>query len=76
MKKKFFPTKLKKVEQVYEKTKRSYSKDSVFTEIKELYDELNEKRKRGKKKAVVYWIITFVWLPILILMIVLIGSIS
>ena len=40
-----------KVQQVYEKAKRSYSTDSTFAEIKALYDSCNEEIKKSKKKG-------------------------
>lgn len=54
-----------KVQQVYEKAKRSYSTDSTFTEIKALYDSCNEEIKKSKKKGVVKWVLMFGWMPIL-----------
>ena len=42
-----------KVQQVYEKAKRSYSTDDVFAEIKELYDQCNSNIKKAKKKGIV-----------------------
>lgn len=54
-----------KVQQVYEKAKRSYSTDSTFTEIKALYDSCNEEIKKSKKKGVIKWVLMFGWMPIL-----------
>lgn len=54
-----------KVQQVYEKAKRSYSTDTTFTEIKALYDSCNEAIKKSKKKGVVKWVLMFGWMPIL-----------
>ena len=54
-----------KVQQVYEKAKRSYSTDSTFTEIKALYDSCNEEIKKSKKKGILKWVLMFGWMPIL-----------
>ena len=54
-----------KVQQVYEKAKRSYSTDSTFTEIKSLYDRCNEEIKKSKKKGIVKWILLLGWMPAL-----------
>lgn len=40
-----------KVQQVYEKAKRSYYTDTIFTEINTLYDSCNEEIKRARKKG-------------------------
>ena len=53
-----------KVQQVYEKAKRSYSTESTFTEIKVLYDNCNEEIKKSKKKGVVKWFLLFGCMPI------------
>lgn len=53
-----------KVQQVYEKAKRSCSADSTFTEIKVLYDSCNEKIRKSKKKGIVKWTLMFGWMPI------------
>ena len=42
-----------KVQQVYEKAKRSYSTDSAFTEIKALYDNCNSEIKKFKRKGII-----------------------
>lgn len=42
---------LSKVQQVYEKAKRTYSADSTFTEIKTLYDNCSEEIKNPGKRA-------------------------
>lgn len=52
-----------KVQQVYEKAKCSYSTDSIFTEIKLLYDSCNEKIKKAKKRGFIKWILLVGWLP-------------
>ena len=54
-----------KVQQVYEKAKRSYSADNVFVEIKALYDECNKKINRTKKKGVIKYVLLVGWMPIL-----------
>lgn len=58
-----------KVQQVYEKAKRSYSTDNVFTEIQALYDGCSEEIKKAKKKAkrkrVVENVLIFGWIPVL-----------
>lgn len=53
-----------KVQQVYEKAKRSYSTDGVFGEIEELYEKCNSDIKKSKKKAVFKWILLVGWVPI------------
>lgn len=54
-----------KVQQVYEKAKRSYSADNTFTEIKALYDSCNKEIRKSRKKGVVKWALLFGWVPIL-----------
>lgn len=54
-----------KVQQVYEKAKRSYSADGVFREIKSLYDDCNDRIKKSKKKGVLKWVLLLGWMPIL-----------
>lgn len=53
-----------KVQQVYEKAKRSYSADNTFTEIKALYDSCNEEIRKSKKKGIIKWTLMFGWMPI------------
>ena len=48
---------LSKVQQVYEKTKRSYASDNVFGEIKHLYDECHDSIKKKKKSVIRKWIL-------------------
>lgn len=55
---------LSKVHQVYEKAKRSYSADNIFSEIKELYDQCNNNISKAKKKGVMKWVLMFGWMPI------------
>lgn len=54
-----------KVQQVYEKAKRTYTTDSTFAEIKTLYDSCNEKIKKSKKKGIAKWGLMFGWIPVL-----------
>lgn len=54
-----------KVQQVYEKAKRSYSADNTFSEIKALYDSCNKEIRKSKKKGVLKWALMFGWMPIL-----------
>ena len=62
-----------KVQQVYEKAKRSYSSDSTFAEIKDLYDSCIENIKKAKQWGVIKSILMigglflFLSLPFLIL---------
>ena len=66
-----------KVQQVYEKAKRSHSADSTFTEIQTLYDKCKEKIKLAKKKGVVKWLLVLGWMPILlIVLIIFVGIFS
>lgn len=58
-----------KVQQVYEKAKRSYSTDDTFTEIKTLYDSCNNEIKKSKKKGIIKWTLLFGWMPILFVVI-------
>lgn len=61
-----------KVQQVYEKAKRSYSRDSTFTEIKDLYDSCIENIKKAKLWGVIKLILmiggTFLLLSLPLLM--------
>lgn len=65
-----------KVQQVYEKAKRSYSTDSTFTEIKALYDSCNEEIKKSKKKGVVKWLLMVGWIPLLWIILIVSLNIS
>ena len=62
-----------KVQQVYEKAKRSYSSDSTFAEIKDLYDSCIENIKKAKRWGVIKSILMigglflFLSLPFLLL---------
>lgn len=53
-----------KVQQVYEKAKRTYSTDNTFMEIKALYDSCNEEIKKSKKKGIIKWGLMLGWIPI------------
>lgn len=53
-----------KVQQVYEKAKRSYSADNVFTEIQALYDSCNVEIKKSKKKGIIKWVLMLGWVPV------------
>ena len=59
-----------KVQQVYEKAKRSYSTDSIFTEIKALYDSCNDGIKKSKKKGIIRWVLMLSWMPIVLILII------
>ena len=54
-----------KVQQVYEKAKRSYSSDNTFSEIRELYEKCNNEIKKSKKKGIIKWCLLFGWMPVL-----------
>lgn len=60
-----------KVQQVYEKAKRSYSTDDVFAEIKELYDQCNSNIQKAKKKRILKWIL--LWGGMAIFFVVVLG---
>lgn len=62
-----------KVQQVYEKAKRSYSTDSTFTEIKALYDSCNEEIKKSKKKGIFKWVLMVGWVPVLFVSLMITG---
>lgn len=55
-----------KVQQVYDKAKRSYSTDNIFIEIKALYDRCNEDIHKSKKKGIIKWIFMVGWLPLML----------
>lgn len=68
-----------KVQQVYEKAKRSHSMDSrdnTFTEIQALYDKCNERIKRTKGKGAVKWLLTIGWIPILLIFLIVFVGVS
>jgi len=67
---------LSKVNQVFEKAKRSYSTDAVFAEIKELYDQCNSNISKAKKKGVLKWVLMFGWMPIFFIVVFGILSIT
>lgn len=47
---------LSKVQQVYEKAKRSYASDNIFHEIKHLHDKCHDSIKKKKKSVIKKWI--------------------
>lgn len=65
-----------KVQQVYEKSKRIYSSDSTFTEIKALYDNCNESIRKAKKKGIIKWLLLIGWVPLLWIILIVALSIS
>ena len=65
-----------KVQQVYEKAKRSYATDSIFAEIKALYDSCNAEIKKSKKKGIIKWILMLGWVPIVWIVIIMILVIT
>ena len=56
---------LSKVEQVYEKARRSYSSDNTFSEIEYLYKKCQEEIKKKKKKVYIKWVLMVGWIPLL-----------
>lgn len=48
---------LSKVQQVYEKAKRSYASDNIFYEIKHLHDKCHDSIKKKKKSVIKKWIL-------------------
>ena len=65
-----------KAQQVYEKSKRSYSTDGTFTEIKALYDSCNEEIRKSKKKGIIKWGLLVGWIPILWIILIVSLAIS
>lgn len=65
-----------KVQQVYEKCKRSYSSDNIFNEIKVLYEKCNEDIKKSKKKGIIKWILMLGWIPLGLIILSVCASIS
>lgn len=59
-----------KVQQVYEKAKRSYSTDSIFSEIEALYNGCIEKIKKTKKKGTIKWIFMLGWIPAALILVI------
>ena len=57
-----------KVQQVYEKAKRSYSTDDIFTEINAIYENVERKIKKNKKRGILKWVLIFGWMPIVIVL--------
>lgn len=68
-----------KVQQVYEKAKRSHSldsSDSTFTEIQTLYHKCNENVKQAKRKGTVKWLLTIGGMPILLVFLIVFVGVS
>lgn len=65
---------LSKAEQVYEKAKRAYSTDSIFLEIKSLYDSCNEKVEKAKKKAIKKWCLMLGWMPLVLIIAIILTT--
>lgn len=57
-----------KVQQVYDKAKRSYSTDRSFIEIKNIYDKCIENIQKSKKKGIIKWVLMIGWLPLLLIL--------
>lgn len=55
---------LAKVEQVFEKARRSFSTDNTFGEIEYLYKKCQEAIKKKKKKVLIKWILMVGWIPL------------
>lgn len=55
---------LAKVEQVFEKARRSFSTDNTFGEIEYLYKKCQETIKKKKKKVLIKWILMVGWIPL------------
>lgn len=64
-----------KVQQVYEKARRSYSNDNIFGEIKELYEKCQRDIEKAKKKNILKWVLLVGWIPLLWIVII-VGLIS
>lgn len=55
---------LAKVEQVFEKARRSFSTDNTFGEIEYLYKKCQDAIKKKKKKVLIKWILMVGWIPL------------
>lgn len=55
---------LAKVEQVYEKARRSFSTDNTYREIEHLYKKCLEAINKKKKKVLIKWILLVGWIPL------------
>lgn len=53
-----------KVQQVYEKAKRSNFADDTFEQIEGLYIKCKGDIRHAKKKGIVKWILMFAWIPL------------
>ena len=65
-----------KVQQVYEKAKRTFSTDSTFAEIKTLYDSCNEEIKKSKKKGIIKWGLMLGWIPIFLISLIVLNFVE
>ena len=65
-----------KVQQVYEKAKRTFSTDSTFEEIKTLYDSCNEEIKKSKKKGIIKWGLMLGWIPIVLISLIVLNFVE
>ena len=65
---------LTKVHQVYEKARRIYSTDNVFTEIRNLYQGCNNRIKKTKSKNISKWALMIVgpWAFLLVVVLILV----
>ncbi len=53
-----------KVQQVYEKAKRSNFSDDTFQQIESLYTKCKDDIRRAKKKGIIKWILMSAWIPL------------
>lgn len=61
---------LSKVQQVYEKARRSYSTDNTFGEIEYLYKKCQSSIKNKKKKVLIKWVLMVGWIPLVWIIII------
>lgn len=61
---------ISKIQQVFEKAKRSFSSDDAFIEITTLYNQCNAEIKKAKKRVIVKTIAIFGWIPLGIIIII------
>lgn len=61
---------LSKVQQVYEKAKRTYSTDNTFGEIEYLYKKCQTAIKNKKKKVLIKWVLMVGWIPLVWIIII------
>ena len=57
---------LSKVQQVFEKARRSYSTDDVFADIEALYNKCNLEISKSKRKGIIKIILLFGWFYVLV----------